>query len=280
MTTIAIVGAGDTGGAAAQWLASRDVVRRVLIADANQNAAGGKALDIRQSAPIDTFHTQLEGTSDESRLAGCDVCVVADRFGSGEWSGEDALGMLRRIGSYVADAPVVFAGAQQSDLMGSAASELGVARSRLIGSAPHALSAAIASIVAMEAGCSPNDVMVTVLGTPPAGFVVPWGEASIAGYAMPRVLSQVQLSRIEARAARLWPPGPYALGSAAAEVAAGILSGSRRWFSVLTQLGGEFGVKGRRGVLPARLGPRGILETRTPDLDTRQQIQLQVALGG
>ena len=42
--------------------------------------------------------------------------------------------------------------------------------------------------------------MLTTLGTPPAGFVVPWSEASIGGYALDRMLSQVQLTRVEARA--------------------------------------------------------------------------------
>ena len=57
------------------------------------------------------------------------------------------------------------------------------------------------------------------------------------------VLSQVQLTRVAARAARLWPPGPFALGQAAAGVAAGVLRSERRAFSVLTVLSGEFGVR-------------------------------------
>ena len=97
---------------------------------------------------------------------------------------------------------------------------------------------------------------------------------------MQRVLSQVQLARIEARAARLWPPGPYALGAAAARVTEAILSSSRRSFSVLTELEGEFGVKRRAGTLPARLGACGIVETRVPDLGPRERVQLQTALGG
>jgi malate dehydrogenase len=281
MTTVAIVGAGDVAGAAAQALASRDAVRHVLIVDAHQGAAAGKALDIRQSGPVEGFHTSLEGTNDESRLAGCDVCVIADRFGAaGEWRGDEALSMLTRIVPHLGDAPVVFAGAMQADLITNAATETPVRRARLIGSSPEALISAIKAIVSMEAGCSPRDVMLTVLGTPPSGFVVPWGEASIGGYAMPRVLSQVQLARIESRTARLWPPGPYALGAAAALVAGAILSGSRQSFSVLTPLGGEFGVKGRVGAIPARFGRLGIVATRVPELDTRQQVRLQVALGG
>ena len=280
MTTVAIVGAGDVAGAVAQALASRDAVRRVLIVDANQGAATGKALDIRQSGPVEGFHASLEGTNDESRLAGCNVCVIADRFGAaGEWRGEEALSMLTRIVPHLGDAPLVFAGASQADLIANAATETALRRARLIGSSPEALISAIKAIVSMEAECSPRDVMLTVLGAPPSGFVVPWGEASIGGYAMPRVLSQVQLARIESRTACLWPPGPYALGAAAALVAAAILSGSRQSFSVLTPLGGEFGVKGRVGSLPARFGRLGIVATRVPELDTRQQVQLQVALG-
>ena len=281
MTTVAIVGAGEVAGAAAQALASRDAVRRVLIVDANQGAAAGKALDIRQSGPIEGFRASLEGTNDESRLAGCDVCVIADRFGAaGEWRGDEALSMLTRIVPHLGDVPLVFAGASQADLIANAGTEASVRRARLIGSSPEALISAIKAIVSMEAECSPRDVMLTVLGAPPSGFVVPWGEASIGGYAMPRVLSQVQLARIESRTARLWPPGPYALGAAAALVAAAILSGSRQSFSVLTPLGGEFGVKGRVGAIPARFGRPGIVATRVPELDTRQQVRLQVALGG
>lgn len=282
MTTVAIVGAGDIGGATAQALASSDRVSRVLLVDAAGDAAVGKALDIQQSGAVAGFHTRLAGTGDESRLAGCAVCVIADRFGApgGEWRGADGLSMLSRIAACLADAPIVFAGASQAELLTTAADDIGIRRERLIGSSPEALASAVTAIVAMEAGCSPSEVVLTVLGAPPAGLVVPWSEASIGGYLMQRVLSQVQLARIEARAARLWPPGPYALGAAAARVTRAILSGSRRSFSVLTQLDGEFGVRHRAGTLPARLAARGITETRVPELNTREQVQLQTVLGG
>src|SRR5918996_2700629 len=127
MTTVAIVGAGDIAGAAAQALASSDAAGRVLIVDANQGIAAGKALDIQQSGAIDRFHTTLHGTSDESRLTACDVCVIADRFGAaGEWRGDEGLSMLGRIASHLGDAPIVFAGAAQGDLLNGAAVETGI----------------------------------------------------------------------------------------------------------------------------------------------------------
>lgn len=277
---MAIIGAGDVGGAAAHALASRDRVGRVLLLDAAGQAAAGKALDIQQAGPVEGYHTQLDGTADFSRAIGCSVCIVADRLGAkAEWQGEEALSMVTRLATSLGDAPIVFAGVTHLELIGHAAREARLPRARLIGSAPQALASAVAAIVAMEARCSSGEVSVTILGVPPSGFVVPWSEASIGGYALDRVLTQVQRARVEARAARLWPPGPYALGAAAARVTEAIVTASRRSFSVLTPLGGEFGVRDRVGTLPALLGPRGIVHVRVPDLTTRERVQLETALG-
>jgi malate dehydrogenase len=280
MTTVCIIGAGELGGAVADGLARSGRVSRVLLIDAAGSIASGKALDIQQSGAVKGFHTRLEGTDDTTRVAGCGVCVVADTAGRtpSEWQGEDGRAMLTRLAPFLADMPVVFAGASQAGLLELAAREVRIPRGRLIGSAPEALTSAVTAIVAMEAGCSPEEVRLTVLGSPP-GFVVPWSEASIGGYALERALTQVQLNRLQARAARLWPPGPYTLGLGAARVTEALLTSSRRAFSVLTMLGGEFGVRNRVGALPALLSTSGIVTTRVPTLSTRERVQLETALG-
>lgn len=279
MTSVAIVGAGEIGGSTAHALAASDRVGRVILIDRVGSAAAGKALDLRQAGAIDRTHGRLEGTDDDTRVAGCDVCVVADRFGGSEWVGEEGLALLRTLSAYAGRAPLVFAGARQADLLAATASELGVDRRRLIGSGPEAFASAVTAIVALEANCSPREVVLTVLGMPPAGFVVPWSEASIGGCALQQVLAPVQLARVESRAAVLWPPGPYALGAAAARVVTAILSSSRQSMCVLMQLGGEFGVRNRPGCLAARLGASGIVETRAPELTTRERVRVQTALG-
>ena len=280
MTTAAIIGAGEIGGAVAHALARREWASRVLLVDAGGSAAAGKALDIQQSGAIEGFGTELRGTTDASRIIGCDVCIVADRFGPGspEWQGDEAFAQLARVIASVPGIPIVFAGATHAALIAQLAREAGVSRGLLIGSSPEAFGSAVRSIVAMEARCSPTEVMLNVLGTPPAGFVIPWSEASIGGFALERVLSPVQLTRLTARAARLWPPGPFALGQAAACVAAAVLHSSRRAFSVLTLLAGEFGVRGRVGAVPAILSTTGIVHTRVPSLSGRERVELETAL--
>jgi malate dehydrogenase len=280
MSTVCIIGAGEIGAAAAHALARDERVSRVLLIDTHGKVAAGKALDIQQSGAVDRFHVRLEGTDDVSRVAGATVCVVADRFGppAREWQGDEGLAMLTRLDAYAGDAPIVFAGASHAELLSTAVRECHIPRHRLAGSAPEALIGAVRAMVAMEARCSPSEVDLTVLGTPPAGFVVPWSEASIGGFALERVLSQVQLTRIEARAARLWPPGPFALGLAAARVTEALVGHSRRACSVRMVLGGEFGVRGRVGAVPSTLSPAGITETREPTLSTRERVRLETAL--
>lgn len=280
MTTVAIIGAGELGGAVAHALARRESAGAVWLVDAAGNAAAGKALDIRQAGAIEGFCTELAGTSDLTRIVGCDVCVVADRFGAGspEWQGDEGFAHLSRLVSMVPDTPLVFAGALQAPLLARLAAETGLPRARLIGSCTEALGSAVRSIVAMEARCSPAEVTLTVLGAPPSGFVVPWSEASIGGYALEHVLTPVQLTRVNARTARLWPPGPFVLGQAAAAVAHGILHSARRAFSVLTILSGEFGVRGRVGAVPAVLSSPGIVHTRVPSLSVRERVELETAL--
>ena len=54
MHTVAIIGAGELGGALARTLATRDAVSRIVLVDEAGNVAAGKALDIRQTGPVES----------------------------------------------------------------------------------------------------------------------------------------------------------------------------------------------------------------------------------
>lgn len=279
MTTAAIIGAGDVGGSVAHALALRDSVARIVLVDDVEGAAAGKALDIQQACAITGAHTRLVGVREADRAVGADVLVVADKFtGSQEWSGEEGLRRIATLASLVPSAPIVFAGSTHGELMRQLVVDSGVKASRLIGASPEALASAVRSMVAMEAPCAPSEVMLSVLGAPPDGFVVAWSEASIAGHTLERVLTPVQRTRLEGRVQRLWPPRPYALGLAAATVVEGILRSARRTFTVLSVLDGEFGARGIIGAMPVLLWETGIAQRRVPSLSARERVQLETAL--
>jgi len=216
-----------------------------------------------------------------SRAVGSAVCVIADRHGppEAEWSGDDGLALLRQLVPWTTNTPLVFAGASQTGLILTARREHHLPRPLLIGSAPEAFASAMRSMVALEAGCSPAEVSLAVLGLPPAGLVVPWSEAAIGGFALERTLTQVQMSRLDARAPRLWPPGPFALGMAAARAVEAVVTASRGALSVLTVLDGEYGVRNRLGSMPALLDARGVASLRVPSLSSRERVLVETALG-
>jgi len=278
VTTVAIIGAGELGGAVAQALAARDAVARLVIIDSAASAAAGKALDIQQMGAISGWHTRLRGTADMADAIGCAVCVVADRFGGAEWQGEEGRAMLVTLARTAGDAPLVLAGAGQIDLLARAVRDAGYRRQRVVGSGTEAFASSVRAIVALEARCAPTEVMLSVLGVPP-GIVVAWSEATIGGFSLDRVLSPVQLGRVQARSSKLWPPRPFNLGLAAATVAEGMIRSARRTFNVLAVLDGEHGVRGRVGAVPAFLNQDGIAATRTPSLSTRERVLLDTALG-
>jgi malate dehydrogenase len=277
MRDVAIVGAGALGGALAHLLAQRDVVAAVRLIDESGSVAAGQALDIMQASPLQEFATQVSGSSDVTAASGASVIIVADRSGGAEWQGEEGLALLRRVvrtGSRI----IVCAGAAQRDLVERGARELRVPRTLLLGSAPEALAGAVRAMVALETGGSPADVGLTVLGVPPSQIVVPWEEATIGGLAATRVLDQPTRRRLSSKIAALWPPGPYALASAAVKAVESICGKSRQTLSAFVAPDDAAGMRNRAAALPVRLDSTGVLEVLTPVLTTHDRVALENAM--
>src|SRR6266699_3387011 len=207
MREVAIIGAGGLGGALAHRLARRDVVRTLTLIDDRGRVAEGKALDIAQAAPVESFSTGLAGTTDVARAAGASIVVIADRFGSrGEWNGDEALMLLRRLTQFAPRAIIVCAGATQRDLVDAGARELKIGRRRLFGTAPEALTSGARALVALAIDGSPQDVGIPVLGVPPSHTVIAWEDGTIAGRRLTGLIDDPARRRLLAQIAALWPP--------------------------------------------------------------------------
>ena len=278
MRDVAIIGAGELGGMLAHVLTRRSAAGEIRLIDETGRVAAGKALDITQAAPIEGFATRVSGSTDVSTAAGASVVVIADRVGGSEWQGEDGLLLLKRILALGAGTIVLCAGASQRELIERGVRELHVRRGRLFGSAPEALAAAVRAIVALETDGSPRDVALAVLGVPPSQIVIPWETATIGGLAMTRVLDEPSRRRINARVAALWPPGPYALASAAATIVEALVGRSRRLATCFVAPDDSEGMRTRTAALPVRLGPAGIVEVVLPSLSVRERVLLDNAM--
>jgi malate dehydrogenase len=279
VATIVILGAGELGGALARQLAAADVVATVVLVDDSGKIAEGKALDIRQAAPIDQYTTDVKGTTELSAVIGAAFLIVADRASTGsEWQSEEGLTFLKRVAEFNGTAPIVCAGAAQMSIVERGVREQGFSRTRLLGSAPEALRSAIVSMTALEAGCDPCDVSLTVVGRPPQQLVVPWEDASIAGRRATAVLSPPAITRLESRLTRLWPPGPMTLASAATRLVRAALQRSTRTCSAFVSMGRDDGQSGPTAILPVLMEPSGIRSVIRPELSARDRVRLDSVL--
>lgn len=278
MYDVAIVGAGELGGALAHVLARRDVVGAIRLIDTLGTVAQGKALDIMQASPVDGFATRVTGATDLTYAAGATIVVLADRAEGSEWQGDQGLLMLRQLSPLTRRAIVICAGALQRELVERGVRELGFRVDQLFGSAPEALAAAVRSLVALEVNGSARDVALTILGVPPAHTVIPWESVTVGGFSASEVLSEPSRRRIIARVAPLWPPGPYSLATVAAEAIAAITGQSQRTLSCFVAPDDAHGRRARAAALPVRLGETGVVSVALPVLDARAQVALDNAL--
>lgn len=282
MSIVAVVGAGTLGGSLAHILAAHERVREVRLIDPADRVAAGKALDIKQAGAVERFDTNVVADRDLQGAIGADVIVLtggADQPES-EWSDTEGLEKLRQLSSLNSRALTVCGGAGHRRLVERGVAETSLSRHRLIGSAPYALQFAIRALVAVELQCSALDVSLAVLGRPPDRIVVPWSEAAVRGVAVTRLLSPQQLTALQTKIARMWPPGPYTLAAATARLCESVLQGTaRHGVTCYLVLDGELGVRGRAVATSVALDTSGVISVAEPSLSVREQVALDNAIG-
>src|SRR5438105_4514226 len=80
------------------------------------------------------------------------------------------------------------------------------------------------AVLALERLSSRPEIALPVLGVPPDPIVILWERAAIAGLAATQLLDEGSRRRLGERIARLWPPGPFALATAAVKIVEAILA--------------------------------------------------------
>jgi malate dehydrogenase len=278
MSTVAILGAGTLGGTLAHTLAGHECVRTICLIDADVGVASGKALDITQAGPVEGFDTRVSASEHLDAVIGAAVVVLTGPADTpdDDWQGEPAAAILSQVIALNHRAPIVCAGASHASMV-ELGGQLGISSQKIMGTAPGALVSGLRALIALEADASPADVLVNLVGVPPSHPVVPWSSATIGGYPLEDRLPPLQQARLDQSLKQLWPPGPYTLASAGAQVVTAMLSGgSRRGFAcfVNQQRGGAARVQSA-GVTVNGTGVEAVLPSRLSQLE---QVQLDNAL--
>jgi malate dehydrogenase len=272
MSVVSILGAGDIGAATAFALARRSRVGDVRLVDTAADVAAGKALDMRQTGPIEHFDTPISARGDVLDAVNADVIVMADAFADGEWEGERGLSLIKQLLRAGTKAPIVCAGPKQVWLMEAAVREAGVPSDRIVGTASSAVHSGVRALTALELNGSGVDVSIALVGRAP-GFTAGWTSATFAGSAVTSQIAPHRLAAISEMLKKMWPPKAQAIGAATAVTVEALLRGSRRHLYATTVLDGEYGERGVAAMLPLELGNRKIIRRIEPSLSTQERVE-------
>jgi malate dehydrogenase len=267
MLTVVILGSGDLAATLARRLAERELARRVVMVDASDGRARGKALDLMQSAPVEGYDVAIEGCAELAQAGRCDALVLADHPALEEaGAGTRASELAGTLAAGLGDAALVVASASSAPLIEAAVAR-GVHRTRVLGSAPVAFASALRRHLARELETEPRAVSALVLGRPGA-LLLPQGAATVAGLAVDRLAPAAgrrALAALDGHA-----PGPVALAAAAAETLRALFASRASVLPVTVMLDGEYGHRGVAMAVPARLGGgrvQGIVEAPLEPVD-------------
>jgi hypothetical protein len=223
--------------------------------------------------------TTVAGTNALDAVVGAQFIVLADKAAPvGEWQDDAGVNLIARVAGLNQSAPIICAGGAQCGVVERAVRDLGIARTRIFGTAPEALRSAVAALTSLEAGCAATDVNLSVVGRPPHHIIVPWEDASIGGRRATSVLSPPAIARLDGRLGRLWPPGAMTMASAVAHALAAAVSSSTRSVGAFVSVSREHGTPGRVGMLPVILATHGVQSVISPLLSRRDQVRLETAL--
>ena len=74
---VTVVGAGAVGASCAEYIAIKDFASEVVLIDIKEGFAEGKAMDLMQTASLNSFDTKITGTTnDYTKTANSDVAVI------------------------------------------------------------------------------------------------------------------------------------------------------------------------------------------------------------
>src|SRR5256885_16723441 len=76
---VTIVGAGNVGHSAAQWMLSHRLAD-VVLGDVIEGMPQGKALDLAEAAPLEGVDLRITGTNGYDETAGSHVVVIGARI--------------------------------------------------------------------------------------------------------------------------------------------------------------------------------------------------------
>ena len=170
---ITVVGAGNVGATTAQRIAEKELARSVVMVDVVEGIPQGKALDQWQSAPIEGFDSRITGATSYEPTAESDVVIITAGVARKPGMSRDDLlnintsivkSVAQEVGKHSPNAVLIVVSNPLDAMVYVAWKASGFPTKRVIGQAGVLDTARYRAFLAMEIGCSVEDVQALLLG--------------------------------------------------------------------------------------------------------------------
>ena len=275
MKKVTIIGAGNVGTAAAFYLAEKRVAN-VLLIDAEEGRAKGKALDLMEAAPIRGYDVHVNGSDEMKDMAGSQVVVIAAgmvrkpemmRLDLLEQNMKIIDGIMDEIKKHAPKAIIINLTEPVDSLTYYIIKKGGFDRKKVLGVSGALDSSRLREFIAQELDVSSVDTTAIVLGGHHDYMVIPPRYARVEGVPITELMAPEKVESLITRTRKAGTEiveslktgsAANAPGAAVSEMVEAIIRDSKRIVCAPVLLNGEYGHKDICLGVPVLLSKNGI----------------------
>tara|TARA_B100001093_G_scaffold519411_1_gene608315 strand:+ start:96 stop:1034 length:939 start_codon:yes stop_codon:yes gene_type:complete len=287
---ISIVGAGAVGASCAEYIAIKDFASEVVLLDIKDNYAEGKAMDLMQTASLNSFDTKIIGcTNDYSKTAGSNIAVITSGIPRKPgMTREELIGINASIVKsvsenlikYSPDVILIIVSNPMDTMTYLTHKVTGLSKNRIIGMGGALDSARFKYRLSQALGCPSSDVNGIVIGGHSDKGMVPLTRlASRNSILASKFLSNKRLNQVAVDTkvggatltAMLGTSAWYAPGAAVSALVQSIACDQKKMFPCSAMLEGEYDLHDLTIGVPVILGVNGIEKILEIELNTEEK---------
>jgi len=286
---LTIIGAGNVGASCAFWAAAKEIGDIVLIDIPDfADKTAGKALDLAQCGPVERFDANITGTADYASAADSDVVIVTAGIPRKPGMSRDDLiqtnvkivgSVSEKIAKVAPKAVMIVVSNPLDAMVYTAWKKSGFPTHRVVGQAGCLDIARFRTFIAMELGCSVEDISALLMGGHGDDMVPLPRYTSVAGIPVTQLISEERLNQIIERAKMgggeivklMGTSAYYAPAAGSVQMAEAIIKDKHRILPCAAFCKEEYGVGGYFVGVPCMLGSKGVEKVIEVELDDKER---------
>jgi len=272
---ITVVGAGNVGATAAQYIVEKELGDVVLV-DVIEGIPQGKALDLAQAGPVHGYDSVLTGANGYDDTANSDVVVITAGMARKPGMTRDDLlfknaeivgGVVEQVARRSPSSILILVTNPLDAMVQLAWKKSGFPAERVIGMAGVLDSSRFRTFIARELNVSVENVTAFVLGGHGDTMVPLPRYSTVAGIPITDLLPKEKIDALVTRTANggaeivnylKTGSAYYAPGASAVEMVEAILKDKKKILPCAAYLKGQYGVNGLYVGVPVKLGRAGV----------------------